>query len=191
MNDSPENKDQKNVPESVYYTIDATTTDNDFRYDSDNISEEEVEEPTPKFRLIRTVMYGACIFMVGFIANPLAPVSKPALRVFHTNLVQINLASSLFPIGGIVSGFVSNYLIQKVGIRYSVLLATFFYTAGTSMRLLLERSFVFLFIGQFIEGLGSSLVQNGISNFVNHWYDSKSVRSLTGFFEGILRLKYI
>jgi MFS family permease len=74
----------------------------------------------------------------------------------------VNLTFSIYLIATLVLGIPSNYLISKLGMRNSSMIASLVFTAGAVVRCFFTRHSMFVYLGQFIVGMAAPLIQNSI-----------------------------
>jgi MFS family permease len=89
----------------------------------------------------------------------------------------VNLTFSIYLIATLVLGIPSNYLISKLGIRRSCMIASLVLTAGAVVRCFFTRHSMFVYLGQFIVGMAAPLTQNGIYVYSKQTFSKQKVAS--------------
>lgn len=126
-------------------------------------------------RTIMVLIYALVNIGIGIFGSPLTPFSKTAQEVFDKPLNIINLSSSVWSFTGLISGIPANYLMGLLGIRKSLILATFLFFVGMLIKNFINYNFYFVLIGQGIAGLGGPFCSYGTANFAAHWYTGPKV----------------
>jgi len=72
-----------------------------------------------------------------------------------------------------------NYLIDKKGMRISLVLVAIFMIVGTFSKLLVNNNLWFLVVGNGISGLGRNIVINGSVKTSNKWFFPKNTPIIT------------
>lgn len=133
-------------------------------------------------RKASTAIFMAILFLIGVYSVPLAGVSDTAQSVglyltqaYDQSFNSVNLTFSLFLIATLVLGIPSNYIIARVGVRGGLIICVMLLTVGTCMRVMLNQSFYWMQVGQFIAGMGAPLAQNGIFFYCHNTFSKKDV----------------
>jgi fucose permease len=74
--------------------------------------------------------------MSGLVASPITPFAKTATQVFNKGVDEVNFSTAIYSFAGLFLGIPANILIPKIGVRNSLLLATFLFSTGLFVRTL-------------------------------------------------------
>lgn len=75
----------------------------------------------------------------------------------------------------VVVNFASNWVIDVKGIRIGLIAGCLFTTLGTGIRCLVNHSFVWLIIGQFLCAIGQPFILNTPTKIATRWFMQKNV----------------
>ena len=110
------------------------------------------------------------------LSLPLAPIPVAVRKVYGLSDSEINLATSLFSIGTLVTGFPAEKLILAIGLRNSSLVGAGLMFLGMAFKLLINVNVYSVHVGTFLAGCGAPLFQNSIAYFGAMWFEGNAVR---------------
>ena len=91
------------------------------------------------------------------LSFPLAPIPDVIRKVYGLSYSEINLATSLFSIGTLVTGFPAEKLILMIGLRKASMFGAGLMFIGMSTKLLINVNVYSVHIGTFLAGCGAPL----------------------------------
>lgn len=80
----------------------------------------------------------------------------------------------MYSIANIVMAIPAVYIVNKTGIKWGLTTGMSLYMVGNCANLLIDQSYYFIIIGQFIAGLGLPIVLTCQAPFCNNWYNLTS-----------------
>lgn len=107
---------------------------------------------------------------------------------FGASNSMVNLSITSYSIANVCNCFFSIYLVEKVGVRWSLTVGLFLTAAGNALNLLIKIDFVLITIGQFVAGLGLPIFFACLGEFCNRWFNLKArpvIVALTSIFNPV------
>jgi fucose permease len=83
----------------------------------------------------------------GFLTSPLAPLADAVSDAYNINISTINLSSSLFSFACLITGIPANFLIIKLGVRNTTIIANLLFVAGNVLKLFVNENIYFVHAG--------------------------------------------
>ena len=151
------------IPENIMPLID------------DRVSRLSKLEKTVKFRehyyrYIAFFIYLIDSMYCGTFISAYTPITKPLLEAYDTTKSTIVLTSSLFLIGNICASIFVYPVTKKIGLTFTIMMASVLVALGGGIRILMNENFVYVLIGQVILGIGACFVVNTILQFCFNWF---------------------
>ena len=128
------------------------------------------------FGVISTVVYLVVLIASNSFATPLNPIASTVNRVYDVPASVIALTYSLWNLAGVVGGMPANYVVNKLGIRYSIIICYCFAVAGLFLRMFINQNFWLFLLGCAVGGFGSPFGGNFYPVFCAEWYHNRLVR---------------
>ena len=126
-------------------------------------------------------------FYIGLPNSGFTPLKEPFCKFLNASTVEVVMTSFSFLIGIVANSVIFNYLCQKFSLRYMNFLCLLTLLIGSVIRLFSNINIFFIFLGQFIMGLGACIVIN-IQISVSFYWFSERTRGIALAFISIANL---
>ena len=110
----------------------------------------------------------------GLSLSAFTPLNLTLSRFYNLKTSTIVLSSTFFLIGNAISVFVVYPLNKNLGITNCVRIGLIFNFLGCGLRVLINHSFYWVLLGQFLMGFASCCVYNNQMEFNFNWFPMKS-----------------
>mmetsp|Transcript_2582 Transcript_2582/g.3243 ORF Transcript_2582/g.3243 Transcript_2582/m.3243 type:complete len:122 (-) Transcript_2582:1004-1369(-) len=120
-------------------------------------------------------MFELFIYCLGTMLNQMAwislqsvaPVVENAYGISNTEETTISLVyMAVF----ILANFPSNYALDVWGLRIGVIVGVTFTSVGMCVKALINKSFVWVIVGQMLAALGQPFISNAAPKLAAQWY---------------------
>lgn len=136
------------------------------------------------YRFVVFLIFVSYNFYIGISINPYAAISKPLEIAYQASFSQVLSTMIGFIIGKILFASVAGLILEKIGLKLGIFVGLLMMTCGCFLRTWIEISFNFLIIGQFIIGMGGSVIISSQLKFLYEWFHPKG----RGFYCTIISL---
>ena len=89
--------------------------------------------------------------------------------------MEVNLVALLFYFAYPFASFGANYMFDNVGIKLGMSIGNILLMAGVATRLLINESFYFVLLGNFLSGCGSTFLVNPSAKISATWFNENNV----------------
>jgi MFS family permease len=113
-------------------------------------------------------------FYIGLPNSGFTPLKQPFCRFLNTSTVAVVMTSFSFLFGIVANSVLFNYLCQKFSLRYLNFLSLLVMLIGSVLRLFFETSLFFIYLGQFITGLGACIIINIQISVSFYWFSERT-----------------
>jgi hypothetical protein len=140
------------------------------------------------YRWVLLILFGLYLFSCALNMMYVQPVAKSMFNGFGASNSKVNLSITFYSIANVCNCFFSIYLVEKVGVRWSLTVALFLTAAGNGLNLLIKIDFLLITIGQFVAGLGLPIFFACQGEICNRWFNLKArpvIVALTSVFNPV------
>jgi len=129
---------------------------------------------TYKWRFVISILYVFAAITNSVMWVCVSPIQTNLMKIYNLDLFIVNLGTSLiYLIVFIPISFLSNYIIDKFGLRVGFSIGCFLTIAGLWTRTFAGDSFYFIFAGQAIGAIGAPFILNTPQKISAVWYPSE------------------
>jgi len=115
------------------------------------------------------------LFLSGLLSVPFAGISSTTQLAFEQSYQSVCLTYSLYLLAGIILAIPGNKIINELGVKRTIIICVGLMSIGSTLRIMINAGFYWVYAGQVIAGSGSLLVQNCIFYFCYHTFSNKRV----------------
>ncbi|MCP4484348.1 MAG: hypothetical protein GY823_07310 [Flavobacteriaceae bacterium] len=121
------------------------------------------------WRFIDLAIYLLVNLQVGTTINVLSSISEEIEDVYGIELYLVVLSGTSLFVARFITTTVNFFILERLGLRKAILIASLFVAIGTGFRLLIHYHWVFILIGQFFCGFGGVFALNSQMRFCKNW----------------------
>jgi MFS family permease len=147
---------------------------------------DEVTAQDP-YSFIVTALYFGYGFIVGTSISPYAPISSCFKIAYDLDQSDIILSSAFFVIGKIIFSSFAGVVLNRIGLRYGILMSLLVFGLGLTLRLSIYVSWYLVLLGQLICGAAATLIIASQMQFCQAWFPSK----IRGFYVTVTSMSMI
>ena len=138
----------------------------------------------PKFQEIRFknhfmgiptfILYGLVNLQCALSISSYTPVESILSQYYDMKTSIVVLSSTLFLIGNAISVFLVYPINKNWGLTWSLRIGLIFNIIGAALRILINHSFTYVILGQFLMGVSSCFVYNNQMEFNFNWFHPRN-----------------
>lgn len=121
--------------------------------------------------------YGLALVAVGMLSGTCTTIANLLIKVYGLSMFESNLTNFVFYIMYVPGTFAAMVVLEKYGVKVSIVIGALFLLLGAWIRLFIlfseERSFTAYFIGAFIAAFGQPFLMNIPSKIATLWFGDK------------------
>lgn len=110
--------------------------------------------------------------MISIVLNTLNPIAAFLTEIYDESPVIVNMGGLLFVLMHPIFTFPASFVIDTYGTRVGVALGCVLGIVGVSLRLLINKAFVWVIIGQVIAGIGRPFILNCQAKISANWFSA-------------------
>ncbi len=106
----------------------------------------------------------------GLLNNIIIPLETKMVKIYSVDSRVVNLANILSFLGYLVVNIPANYLLDKKGIRFGIIVGNSIYLAGIVLSCFINASFSCVVLGYLIFVMGQPFILNIPAKIATYWF---------------------
>ena len=128
-------------------------------------------------RVCNIMIYTLFDGLAAFQLYGLSSIATQVVHLYSVSLSYVFWQSTAFVLVSIFFSPLASIIIANKGIKYSLVIALITLIIGSWLRILINFSFSFAFVGQLIAGIAYSIVRTALTQLSAHWFRPSQVGS--------------
>jgi FLVCR family feline leukemia virus subgroup C receptor-related protein len=129
--------------------------------------------------------------MTSILINTLTPIAKYLESIYDQSPLTVNSGALLFALMHPVFTFPAAFVIDTYGTKFGIALGSVLCLLGTSVRMLVNHSFVWVIVGQVIAGIGRPFILNCQAKISANWFTAEKRGGITQLLTLVLNVSLI
>ena len=122
------------------------------------------------YRWLELTLYSFCTAMNQVCWISLQPIAGAIENGYGFGSVIISSIGVTFMVIYIIVNFPANYAMEKLGLKYGILIGVTLSTLGMCVKVLVNVSFYYVMLGQFIAAVGQPFLGCAPGKLANQWF---------------------
>jgi len=110
-----------------------------------------------------------------------SPITSDLETIYSYSYLVVSLSSLIYMFTFIPINFPGDYIMDHMGLRKGMILGVLFTISGSWVRILVNRNFLFVILGQFISSLGQPFIVNSPAKIAATWFNQNNRVKATTF----------
>jgi MFS family permease len=125
----------------------------------------------------------------GLLNNIIIPLETKIAKIYSVDGRVVNLANILSFLAYLLVNLPANYLLDKKGIKFGIILGNSIYLLGIVFSCFINAGFGFLIVGYLIFVMGQPFITNIAAKIATYWFFPKNVKYALSL-EGLSNFHY-
>lgn len=142
-------------------------------------------------RFVIVGLFALLQLIISCLQNTLTPIAAYLSTIYDENSVVVALGGLLFVLMHPIFTFPAAYVIDTYGTRCGLVVGSFLGIAGVTLRLLVNKWFGWVIVGQVIAGIGRPFIINCQAKISANWFSAENRGQVTQLLTLILNISLI
>lgn len=113
----------------------------------------------------------------GLLNNIIIPIQSKLASIYSLNSKVVNIATILSFLAYLIVNLPINYVLDKKGIRFGIIVGNAIYLLGISLSSCVNAGFPFLIIGYLVFVMGQPFILNSPAKIATYWFFPENVKT--------------
>lgn len=155
------------------------------------IDNEENEFKVYPKRFLVVILFALSQFTISVLLNTLNPIAVALTLIYDQSSTIVNLGGLLFTLMHPLFTFPASYVIDTYGTRIGITVGSILAIIGVALRMLINKSFAWVIVGQVISGIGRPFILNCQAKISANWFSAKSRSKVTQILTLVLNVSLV
>ena len=133
------------------------------------------------YRFFILFMHAMANLFTAVIYITCSPITSDLESIYSYSYLVISLSSLVYMFTFIPINFPGDYIMDHLGLRKGMIIGVVCTTVGAWIRILVNESFLYVILGQFISSLGQPFIVNSPAKVAATWFNQKNRVKATTF----------